>query len=141
MASAFYNQGKAYLTETLWESGNMGVLLLKSGSFNAGADFVSDLTPATNEADATNYVRKVLATPTATIDDADNRVDYDSADLTWTALGGASNNTIIAAVLYDNTTGADSTRRLIAFIDFPDTATNGGDFVLQWAATATLRVS
>jgi hypothetical protein len=140
MASAWFNQGKSHLTKTLWESGNIGVLLLKSGFPDIDADFVSDLTPATNEADATNYVRKALVSPAATVDDANDRVDYTSDEIVWTSLGGATNNTIICAVLYDNTTGADSTRRLVAIVDFTDTATNGGDFGVT-PATPCLRTA
>jgi hypothetical protein len=139
MASAFYNRGKAILTKALWESGNIRVLLVKSGhSFNADNDFVSDI--VADECTFTNYARKTPTGMTATIDDTNDRVDFSLSNLTWTSAGGGTNNTVIAAVIYDGTSGADSTRELIAFIDFTDIVTNGADISVLFA-TPCLRHS
>lgn len=89
------------------------VVLLKSAglvSDDALADYdtlAALLAGASDEADFTNYSRKTLASVTNTVDDTNNRRDVDAADFTYTAAGGASNNTIAKAVIcYDpDTTG------------------------------------
>lgn len=92
-------------------------VLLKSTGLQADAtlrdhDTLSALLAASNdEADATNYVRKTLTTVTVTVDDTNERVDIDCDDLTYTSLGGASNNTVGKLIVcYDpDTTGGDDT--------------------------------
>lgn len=114
------------------------VLLLKSSGLVAD-DTLLDydtvaavLAGASDEADATNYVRKTLASVTVTVDDTNNRVDVDCADLTWTSLGGASNNTIGKIVVYycpDTGSEADSSNVPLTFHDATYTTT-GVDFTV-----------
>lgn len=135
MASGMYNSGKAALVNGSidWDTSDIRVLLLQGTGyvFNPDHNYVSDLTPATNEANATNYVRKSLTGRTVTVDTVNDRAVCDAADVTWTALGGAVNNTISAAVVYLYN-AADTAAQLICYQDFTDTATNGGDFNLVW---------
>lgn len=71
---------------------------------------LSGITGGSNtEANATNYVRKTLASVTLTADNTNNWQTADSADITWTALGGGTNNTLVKLVICYN----------------PDTVTNG----------------
>lgn len=105
----------------------------------AGADDFID-----HEINGTGYVggwgnsgRKVLNTPTITIDKANDRAYADSVDLTWTALN-ADVGTPAMAVLLEERATDDTTTRLFVHWDsgFPVTP-NGGDVTLQWAAPAS----
>jgi hypothetical protein len=98
------------------------------------ADTISGMT--IDELIATNYVRKAL-TETVTTDDTNNRGVFDAADVTWTALGGASNDTIAAALIYKHVTNDTDSVPLI-HLDLPDTPTNGGDITLAFASAGIL---
>lgn len=64
------------------------------------------LAGASNE--QTTMGRKTLASVTATVNDTDNRVDIDAADVTWTAATGNPVGALV--VCYDpDTTGGDDT--------------------------------
>ncbi len=93
--------------------------------------------PSFCEVSATNYVgafagagRKV-ATATIEKQDASDRAVVKITDLTWTAIGGVSNDTITGAILIKENT-ADTDSRLIAFFDIANTTSNGSDFTLDF---------
>ncbi len=96
------------------------IVLLVGGGLEAddtlnNYDDLAALLAATNdEATATNYVRKALTTAAITIDDVNNRVDVDIVDITWTALGGTTNNAIAKLlVCYDGDTAAGTDANII----------------------------
>lgn len=114
------------------------VVLLKSSGLEAddtlnNYDDLAALLAATNdECDFTNYTRKTLAGVTNTVDDTNNWMDTDANDFTYTAAGGATNNTIGKALICydpDTTTGTDSTVRPVTYHDFTAT-TDGNDLVV-----------
>lgn len=77
-----------------------------------------------------NYVRKTLGSKTLTYDAANDRVEWDCADITWTAINAG---TAARATYWDNSQGTDVSRRLWLNVDtggFPIT-TNGGDLTIQ----------
>ena len=105
MANVVYNLAKK--TDINWATADIRVLLLGGASVPAGARD-PDLTniaallavPGTSELNATNYARKTT-TRTDTADNTNDRGNQAiSAAVTWTALGGATNDTIRAAVFY-----------------------------------------
>lgn len=112
------------------------VLLKASGlevddTLNNYDDLAAILAAANDEADFTNYARKSLTSDTVTLDDTNNRVDYDIADQTWTSAGGASNNSLGKLLICydpDTTAGTDSTVVPIAAYDFVVT-TDGSDLL------------
>lgn len=125
------------------------IVLLKSTGIEADGvlkdydDLAALLAAANDECDATNYVRKTLTAATITVDDTNDRVDIDIADLTWTALGGASNNTIAKLLVCydpDTTGGTDSTVIPLTAHDFSVT-TDGSDVTAQIAAAGFFRAS
>lgn len=78
-----------------------------------------------------NYVRKTLASKALTYDAANDRVEWDAADVTWTAINAG---TAAQATLWDNSASTDASRRLWLNVDtggFP-VVTNGGDLTIQW---------
>ena len=119
------------------------IMLLKNTyTVNPDHKFVSDLTPASNECSATNYTggfggasRKTLASKTLTADDTNNRAVFDAADPSaWTALGGATNNTLRYAAIIKEITN-DAASQVVCILDFgSDYNTNGGDFSVAFNA-------
>jgi hypothetical protein len=130
MADVLYTRGIPEWFE--FTTGTYRVLQLKGSGYtvNKDHDFVSDLTVASNENDATDYVRKTLSNPTESIDDTNDRVTYDADDIVWTGLGGATNATVSAHVLYRFITN-DAASILMGYYDTTDTATNNTDFTFQ----------
>lgn len=150
MASFWYQKGlEGCLDGSIdLDTDTIKVMLVTSGyTANKDHDFVSDLTPGSNELSGTGYTggfggsgRKSLASKTVLVDDATDVVNFDAADVTWTAINAG---TIRAAVLIKEITN-DAASRLIAYIDnaaeFPLT-TNGGDVTIQWNSGGILRIS
>lgn len=123
--------------------------LLKSAGLQADAtlidhDDIAAMTGATNdECDFTNYARKTVTGITVTVDDTNERVDVDMADQTWTAAGGAANNTVGKLfTAYDGDTGAGTDSNLVplTYHDFSVT-TDGSDLTAQVATAGFYRAS
>lgn len=97
-------------------------------------------------AEVTNsgYARKVLADADLTAfapDDANDRVDLDIPDQTWTAVGAGSAWTdIIIAYDNDSTSGTDSSVVPLTLHDFAVTP-SGSDITMQVAATGFYRAA
>lgn len=126
------------------------VVLLKVASADATLmDFdtlAAVLAGGSTEADFTNYVRKTLTdanvVATAT-DDTNDRREADIPDQTWTAAGGASNNSLVKLLIcYDADTGAGTDANIVPLTahDFVIT-TNGSDIVAQIAAAGYFRAA
>ena len=104
------------------------------------------LAGGSTEADFTNYARKTLTDSdisAATVDDANDRVDADIPDQTWTSAGGASNNTLAKLLMCydsDTTAGTDSNIIPLTAHDFV-VSTNGGDITAQIATSGYFRAS
>jgi len=99
------------------------------------------------EADFTNYARKVLTdTELAALpapDDTNNRYDIDMPDQVFTAAGGATNNSLVKAIMCydsDSTGGTDANIIPCAHYDFVAT-TDGSDLTLQVNAAGWYRAS
>ena len=97
-------------------------------------------------AEVTNsgYSRKVLTDADLTAfapDDANDRVDLDIPDQTWTAVGAGSAWTdIIVAYDNDSTSGTDSSVVPLTLHDFAVTP-SGSDITMQVAATGFYRAA
>lgn len=94
---------------------------------------------ASHEITATNYApgfagagRKTVAL-THQYSSGGSRIEIAIPDTTWTALGGAANDTVGGVVLYKHLTN-DGASIPLAFFDFADFTTNGGDFTLNFLA-------
>lgn len=134
MASGLYNTGLEKLLNgtIVWSSADVRCLLVKSGyTFNKDHDFVSDLTPASNEVTVAGYARQALANESLTRDDTNDRVKFDGDDVAFGAL--SAGETIAAAVLYVYN-ASDSAAQMVAYIDLTDTPTNGSTVTIQWHA-------
>lgn len=138
----FSNRGKLLIAQGQWDDAAATILRvgLLSVSQPVGLDTAAEVadidtvagmvTAGATICTATNYVAKNLSRTNATEDDTNDRVNMDAADVVWTALGGATNNTLYGLYVYDATTDTNDTTRLLMSIDWYVTpiTTNGGDF-------------
>lgn len=156
MANFVYNRAAHLIArqQLNLETAVLKVALVDSGyTPDRDDDFMSD-GPAANEITATNYAgghggsgRKDLDNGAWTLNDPNDRTEFDSDDPTvWTALGGATNDTIQALVVHIEGTSDDTDATLVAYIDtstgspsLPFT-TNGGNFAVSISADGLLQL-
>lgn len=112
-------------------------LTTSSYTFNQDThDYFDDVT---NEVVGTGYTAggATLASPTVTLDTANDRVDFDAADTSWTT----STITARYAVVYKST-GTASTSPIVAVFDFTtDQVSSAGTFLITWNASGILRLA
>jgi hypothetical protein len=102
-------------------------------------DNLSDLLAgASNE--QTTIGRKTAASVTVTVDDTNDRVDIDMADITWTAATGNALGALVVCYDPDTTGGTDTDLVPISKHDFVVTP-NGGDITGQVATSGFARAS
>jgi hypothetical protein len=77
---------------------------------------------------------QTLGTKSANTDLTNDFAFFKAANVTFSAVPAGA--TVVGIVLYKDT-GTPTTSPLIAYYDITDTATNGGDIVIQWAADAS----
>lgn len=99
------------------------------------------------EATFTNYVVKVLGAPTRTADATGNQVLLGGAavgtplSITWTAAGGATNNTLVKVLYaYIPTAGASTSAILPLYATNLAATTDGNDLVIILHADGAVRV-
>jgi len=146
MADVFFNKPKhLILSESLkLSTDTLKVLLVSTATayspnvddklINAGG--ANDIIDA--ETNVTNYTRgfgnsgrKTLASKTFNVDDTNDRGEMKAADITWTALGNGTNQTVEAAILVKEVTD-DTDSFQIGYYDFANFVTSGANFTLQW---------
>jgi hypothetical protein len=107
-------------------------------------DDLSALLAASNdEADFTNYVRKVVTSAPGTVDDTLNRLDVTMSNLVWTTAGGGVNNGLAKLIVSydpDTTTGTDTSLIPMTAHDFTAT-TDGSDLTAQITAPGFYRAA
>lgn len=136
------NRGKLLHGQGVWDDAaagaiKMGLMKVQGAAADTAVEVadlntVNDLivTSGCTECDFTNYVRKVLTRTNWAEDDTNDRAQAVAALVTWTAAGGATNNTIVGAFFYDATTDTNDTTRLLLSVDWfaASITTNGGDY-------------
>lgn len=138
MADVMFNIGRARLQKAHADGADLIVVLLKTAQADDTLRDYDDLAAllaagggtANVEADFTNYARKVIDNLdwSVTINDTTNVLDADFADQTYTSAGGASNNTMVKALIcIDGAT--DAARIPVSAHDWTPT-TDGNDLVL-----------
>ena len=149
MASGWFSQG---LLRTLDGTIDLDTSTLKLMLVDTGYTYDPDhevVDPGTNDAAdlshnevvATNYTGgfggagRKTAVVTMQKSNASNRVEIAIGDLTWTSLGGATNDTVGGSALIREITN-DTQSIPIGFFDVTDTPTNGGNVTLDFAALA-----
>lgn len=128
MASNLYNPGLSkLLSNTIdYDSDTIKIMLVDTNhTFTKSHEFVSDV--VANEVSGTGYSRKTLANKDQRDDFANDRIEYDADNPTYTALDCG---TIASAIIFKEVTN-DADSPIIANIDFPDLTTNGSDVELK----------
>lgn len=146
MADFVFNIAKGSVAEMFRDGAANGIVLLLKASiadatqkdFDTLSALIADA--GVDEADFTNYARKTGLTGTITVDDTNDRVDVDIPDQTWTAAGGAANNSLVDAVVAYENAAADTTRVPLTQHDFVAT-TDGSDLTIQFNAAGFFRAS
>lgn len=83
---------------------------------------------------------KTLANQSVTQDNTNDRALFDADDVTWTALGPLSPATPSHGILW-NDTPTSPADPLISYIELGTTATNGGDYTLQFSSSPAALIS
>lgn len=148
MANFVYNYAKLKLLtgQIDLDTDDIRVLLVKTGSplTNDELEFVSSggSIAAYEYTAGANYVRKQLS-ESVVVDLPNNRAEFTSSTITWTALGPDGSNNITAAVFYKHVS-TDANSPLLAYFD---TATglpllpNGGDVQITFNAEGLLQLT
>lgn len=152
MSDHLYNTG----SKEMWDqtvdllNDTIKAMLVASGYSADRDDDVVDAAgandPVDHELSGSGYVggwggsgRKALASKTITVDKANDRAEFDCADITWTAIDAGTPSQMLSIK-----PGAsdDTTSRLICHNDsgFPVT-TNGGDLTVEINAEGLMQLS
>jgi hypothetical protein len=131
MASFVFNRGARDLS-----TGTSGTDIEWSSDTIKARLVASSVTPTKDDTSMTGMTAigtdATLGSKTFTEDTANDRIVYDAADPTYTAVAGGS--TVGWVVVYKFVSN-DAGSTPIAAIDVADTATNGGDITITFAAT------
>lgn len=142
MASGAFSRGvRDILNGTVDTDTTATKVGLAKSTYAPDPDESSLSTFAASEADCTGYTGafggagRKAATITVTEQTANNRTVNIIGDLTWTALGGASNNTLGFAVWLKETTN-DASSTPLAYLNFSaNVTTNGSDVLVDFDGT------
>jgi hypothetical protein len=150
VGNGVFNQAKgklAYYATLPAASDAIIVVLLKASGLVADSvmvdydDLAAVLAGASDEADFATYVRKTGASVTVTVDDTNDRVDLDLADITWTAATtGQALGKLLVCYDSDTTGGTDANIIPLTYHDFTAT-TDGNDLVATIAAAGFARAA
>lgn len=135
MADGIFNISKGrFIQQAIDNPNNFLLVLLKVAEADATLedyDTLAALLAGSNtEADATNYARKTGLTGTPAVDDTNNWRTLDISDQTFTSLGGATNNTLVKAIVCFEESASDAGRIPVSHHDISVT-TDGTDLTLQ----------
>jgi len=141
---AIYNNFKEQVLE--------GVFNLASGGHTLKLTLHTGYTPdidahtvwadvsATEYGTASGYTAggATLAGQDVTQDNTNDRGVFDATDVTWASLGPLSPATPSHCILWDDSVAGDP---LIAYWALGTTATNGGNYTIQWNASGIITVT
>lgn len=82
-----------------------------------GINNISDLTTQ-DKADSTGYADVALTSEAVNTDDANDRAEFDAADVSFTGLGGDATRDYQGILVYKYVDGTDANDIPICFIDF-----------------------
>lgn len=140
MTTTVYNISKGKAADGSFDSDTTAIdcLLMKvcpAGSQDPDLTTVAAVLAVSTaaECDFTNYVRKTaLSGRSVSVDNTNDRAVTAAGTITWSSAGGATNNNIVAVLIYIQ--GANDSARVPISIDvFTAVPTNGSDF--QYAFT------
>ncbi len=114
---------------------------ISAGGANGADAATVSLFTGLNEYTGANYARKNMISSDGTItqDDANNRTEWDSADVVYTALGSDPGSCGGILLYLGSSTGADSDNVPLAYLDITPFDGNSGNVSIQWHAQGILQ--
>ena len=145
MADFVFDYGRGRVAEKVADAAsNLGIMLLKvsegDATLKTRTDLANILANGNTEAVFTNYARKTGLTGTVTVDTAGHVVKVSVPDQTWSAAGGAANDTLVKLIVYYQDSAADSGRIPLVGLDFAVT-TDGTDLGTTFNASGFWQAS
>ena len=142
-----YNNFKEQVMEGIFDlsTGNdvCKLILVSSHTPDAQVDDTYSDISADEYATGTNYTKtgeSLTGTDVTQVDGTSNWGAFDGMDVTWTSLGPLSPTTPSHAILYDDTPTVP-VDPLIAYWVLGTTATNGGNYTIQWGADGIITLT
>jgi len=142
-----FNIAKGRTAEKVADGANLIVVLLRAAQADGvlrDHDTLAALLAATGntEANFTNYSRKTIANAALvlTVDNTNDRTSLDTADLSWASAGGATNNSLVKALVCEDVGGADTSRVPLLAYDYPY-VTSGTALPLVFHASGLLQIT
>lgn len=151
MGNGVFNAAKgrlAHFVSLPAASDALVVVLLKAAglepddALNNHTSLAAVLAASNDEADFTNYTRRVVTDPTVSIDNTANAVDVDMPDQAWPTAGGAVNNQLgkLLICYRPDLAAADGAVVPLVHLDAV-VSTDGTDLVAEVASSGVCRVS
>ena len=147
MVSFVYNIAKGGFADATfdWSAGVMSFVITLVSSYAADPDDTAASFFSGDELDGSNYdsgfgnsMRLAIASPTVTVQDADDQAELDMANVTWTAIDGGQ--ACAAVILFES--GDDNLSPLVAYIDDGfGIVTNGGNFTISFAGSGVIKLA
>ena len=140
MANLVFNVALGRVAEKAADGATLKLLLLRTAASGGDAAYKDATTVAAllalsgvAEANFTNYSRKTLANVTVSVNHTTDAVSVDCDDVVYTSAGGATNNTTVDAVIYEEVAGGDANCIPLVLLDCVFT-TDGNNVTLQMDA-------
>ena len=132
----FNNAGKHFGNANMdWDT-NTWKLMLMAAAYVPNIDtqeFLSDI--SANEAANANYARATLTCSAPVVDTVNNWVEFDAADVLFTALGAGN----LAAWVAFKDTGTPATSPLLCYGEIVGTQPNGGNYTVVFHADGVFK--
>lgn len=145
MADYVFNAGKGRVAELASTAPTaLNLLVLKAANTKAVNEDYDNLAAllgdaSNTEADFTNYARVDLTGVTYTVNDTTNKAEVDCDDVVFSAAGGATNNSCVSVVIYEDN-ASDALSIPLVHLDAAFT-TDGNDVTLQFNAAGFYEAS
>lgn len=124
------NKGLELMCTDYWENTTLTAILLQNSyTPNKDHDFVNDIEGS--EATATGYVRTTIAGKAATTDNVYDWINYTATNVSFGAIGGATNNTIRYVAIAEIKGGASSADPVVAILRMND-ITTPASYTVVW---------
>ncbi|MEO1529338.1 MAG: hypothetical protein AAFX06_28290 [Planctomycetota bacterium] len=137
MSNFVFNIAKGTVREKALKGAPLKMLILQAASAEAVLKDLDSVAAVladagTDEADFTNYARATLVNVTDTVDDTSDSVSVTANDVVFASAGGATNNTTVAVVLFDDVDGTDANAIPLVHLDAVFT-TDGNQLTIKFA--------
>ena len=138
MSNFVFNIAKGTVREKALKAAPLKMLILKAASNEAtlkDLDTVATVLgdAGTTEADFTNYARSTLTNLSDTVNDVDDSVSVSANDVVFASAGGATNNTTVAVIIFDDVDGTDANAIPLVHLDAVFT-TDGNQLTLKFGS-------